>query len=217
MCTTWRSIISRIRASSALGEPSTCQLQVDTYFQANPNLESEQSTQFSIGAVWDPLEWLDVRKPEVAAMIPPMGAPAPQPNLDGVDGVSLIRAERFRQIEEEGWTAEHDDMSFHDGELQRAAAAYVLFGMKIYRIPIGLARNMQGMISVIWPWDKIRFKPVSSIPSVEKYGVGATVRTLVKAGALIAAEIDQQLRRRPQVNEAEAPCEPPPPQTKVAE
>ncbi|KFN47345.1 hypothetical protein N790_07925 [Arenimonas malthae CC-JY-1] len=45
---------------AALGEPSTCQLQVDTYFQANPNLESEQSTQFSIGAVWDPLEWLDV-------------------------------------------------------------------------------------------------------------------------------------------------------------
>src|SRR5690606_17371475 len=45
---------------AALGEPSTCQLQVDTYFQANPNLESEQSTQFSVGLVWDPLEWLDV-------------------------------------------------------------------------------------------------------------------------------------------------------------
>ena len=45
---------------AALGEPSTCQLQVDTYFQANPNLASEQSTQFSVGAVWDPLEWLDL-------------------------------------------------------------------------------------------------------------------------------------------------------------
>ena len=45
---------------AALGEPSTCQLQVDTYFQANPNLESEQSTQYSVGLVWDPLEWLDV-------------------------------------------------------------------------------------------------------------------------------------------------------------
>ncbi|KFL36030.1 TonB-dependent receptor plug domain-containing protein [Arenimonas donghaensis] len=43
----------------ALGQPSTCQLQVDTYFQANAELESEQSTQFSIGAVWDPLAWLD--------------------------------------------------------------------------------------------------------------------------------------------------------------
>jgi len=44
----------------ALGAPSTCQLQVDTYFQANPNLSSEQSTQYSVGFVWDPLEWLDV-------------------------------------------------------------------------------------------------------------------------------------------------------------
>jgi len=43
----------------ALGQPTNCQLQVDTYFQANPQLESEQSTQFSVGAVWDPLEWLD--------------------------------------------------------------------------------------------------------------------------------------------------------------
>ncbi|MBY4597437.1 TonB-dependent receptor [bacterium BD-1] len=45
---------------AAVGEPSTCQLQVNTYFQANPNLSSEQSTQFSVGAVWDPLEWLDL-------------------------------------------------------------------------------------------------------------------------------------------------------------
>ena len=43
----------------ALGQPANCQLQVDTFFQANPELESEQSTQFSVGAVWDPLEWLD--------------------------------------------------------------------------------------------------------------------------------------------------------------
>jgi len=45
---------------AALGEPTSCQLQVDTYFQANPNLASEQSTQYSVGFVWDPLEWLDV-------------------------------------------------------------------------------------------------------------------------------------------------------------
>lgn len=47
------------QSCAALGEPTTCQLQVNTFFQANPELESEQSRQFSVGAVWDPLEWLD--------------------------------------------------------------------------------------------------------------------------------------------------------------
>ncbi|MFY2762936.1 TonB-dependent receptor plug domain-containing protein [Arenimonas sp. MALMAid1274] len=44
----------------ALGQPSTCQLQVDTFFAANPDLDSENSTQYSVGVVWDPLEWLDI-------------------------------------------------------------------------------------------------------------------------------------------------------------
>ena len=44
----------------ALGQPSTCQLQVDTYFTSNPNLGSEHSKQYSIGVVYDPFEWLDL-------------------------------------------------------------------------------------------------------------------------------------------------------------
>lgn len=44
----------------ALGEPTNCQLQVDTFFSANPDLASEQSKQFSIGVVYDPFEWLDM-------------------------------------------------------------------------------------------------------------------------------------------------------------
>jgi iron complex outermembrane receptor protein len=44
----------------ALGAPEDCELQVDTFFLANPNLNSEQSTQWSVGFVWDPLEWLDI-------------------------------------------------------------------------------------------------------------------------------------------------------------
>ena len=35
-------------------------IQVDTWYIANPNLESEQSTQFSIGAIYSPFDWLDV-------------------------------------------------------------------------------------------------------------------------------------------------------------
>jgi len=42
------------------GAASTCSLQVDTYYISNPDLGSEQSTQYSVGFVWDPLEWLDV-------------------------------------------------------------------------------------------------------------------------------------------------------------
>ena len=45
---------------TALGQPTTCQLQVDTYFAANPNLSSEQSKQWSVGVVYDPFEWLDL-------------------------------------------------------------------------------------------------------------------------------------------------------------
>src|SRR5690606_38642010 len=45
---------------AALGQPSTCRSQVDTYFIANPSLSSEQSDQFSVGVVYDPVEWLDL-------------------------------------------------------------------------------------------------------------------------------------------------------------
>ncbi|RYG97980.1 MAG: TonB-dependent receptor, partial [Alphaproteobacteria bacterium] len=45
---------------AAAGRPSTCQLQVDTYFTANPGLASEQSKQWSVGVVYDPFEWLDL-------------------------------------------------------------------------------------------------------------------------------------------------------------
>ena len=36
------------------------EVQVDTYFIANPGLGSEQSDQWSVGAVWDATDWLDL-------------------------------------------------------------------------------------------------------------------------------------------------------------
>jgi iron complex outermembrane receptor protein len=36
-----------------------CQTQVDTYVIANPNLDSEQSDQFSVGMAWAPYDWLN--------------------------------------------------------------------------------------------------------------------------------------------------------------
>lgn len=90
-------------------------------------------------------------------------------------GIEMIALERQRQIEEEEWTAEHDD-SHIDGEMARAAACYaypILPGP--HDLPIG------------WPpeWDAGWWKP-SADP----------IRNLQKAGALIAAEIDRHLRAK---------------------
>ncbi|HRF83455.1 MAG: TonB-dependent receptor [Xanthomonadales bacterium] len=48
------------KSCAAQAQPSTCQLQVDTYFIANPSLSSEQSDQYSVGFVYDPTDWLDL-------------------------------------------------------------------------------------------------------------------------------------------------------------
>lgn len=94
-------------------------------------------------------------------------------------GIELIDDERKRQVESEGWTPEHDD-EHEDGELVFAAVAYAL--------PRDKGENPFDEITPNpWPWDPISFKP----------GDGTTVgrvRELVKAGALIAAEIDRLQR-----------------------
>ncbi|MDW8480174.1 MAG: TonB-dependent receptor [Xanthomonadales bacterium] len=44
----------------AFGLPDTCQTQVTTYVIANPNLDAEDSKQWSIGFAWDPFDWLNL-------------------------------------------------------------------------------------------------------------------------------------------------------------
>ena len=85
-------------------------------------------------------------------------------------GVELIAAERTRQIEVEGFTLEHDHQ--HDeGAIAAAAACYALY-------------NWSRTDSVrLWPWDWECWKPSDD-----------HIRNLVKAGALIAAEIDRLQR-----------------------
>lgn len=93
-------------------------------------------------------------------------------------GVELIAAERQRQVEQEGWTPEHDD-EHKDGALAQAAGCYAL----------GYALHAQGHgkpdVPAPWPWDRDWWKPTPADP----------VRQLVKAGALIAAEIDRLQRQ----------------------
>lgn len=90
-----------------------------------------------------------------------------------MNGIDLIKQERERQIEKEGWTAEHDD-EHTNGELIGAAVWYALF-----RHPQDYKR---GYGYLFWPWQKVWQKPTNP------------VRDLAKAGALIAAEIDRLQR-----------------------
>lgn len=94
-------------------------------------------------------------------------------------GAELIAAERQRQQDAEGWTPEHDDE--HDlSELTRAALVYAkLASLQACDPDAPIPPDPQG-----WPWRFYWWKP-----SHEPIG------NLVKAGALIAAEIDRIQRR----------------------
>lgn len=89
-----------------------------------------------------------------------------------------VLAERQRQVEAEGWTAEHDD-KHSDGEMARAAAAYAVFAGEPKQFT-ALAQWMRHAIPSLWPWSAEWWKPSSD-----------NRRNLVKAGALILAEIER--------------------------
>lgn len=96
-------------------------------------------------------------------------------------GVEMIAAERQRQIEEEGWTEEHD-AQYTWGTLATAGAVYALPG------PIREQRILdRSLRRILWPFGEEWWKPsdMGEEPAIRR------VRELVKAGALIAAEIDK--------------------------
>lgn len=97
-----------------------------------------------------------------------------------MNGAELIAAERRRQVEAEGWTPEHDDE--HQGNaLAWAGRCYI----DAATIPAG-QREFVTRPPLNWPWDASWWKPDID-----------PIRNLVKAGALIAAEIDRLQRAAP--------------------
>ena len=99
-------------------------------------------------------------------------------------GSERIRFERWRQLVFKGFSFDHDDRHV-DGELAMAALAYVNAGLVSQcrpntRVVLSLPNNALG-----WPWGRSEWKP-SDDP----------IENLVRAGALIAAEIDRLLRLR---------------------
>lgn len=98
----------------------------------------------------------------------------------GGDGVFRIQNERRRQVEVEGWTPEHDDE--HDAcEMVMAAGCYAWHA-------VGQVNGVCWPDDALdvpgeWPWHPDWWKPDLD-----------PIRNLVRAAALIAAEIDRLQR-----------------------
>ncbi len=91
------------------------------------------------------------------------------------DGAEMIRAERRRQMDVEGYTAEHD--AEHDlGELTAAAICYLL--QVLWQVSQG---ELEISTTQFWPWELESWKPSGDVE-----------RNLVRAGALICADIDRR-------------------------
>lgn len=93
-------------------------------------------------------------------------------------GIDLIAKERQRQTDKEGWSAEHDD-SYDNFQLSDAAICYANCGAGG-----PFSHPTTGRPPPLWPWSHWWWKP-SPDP----------IANLVKAGALIAAEIDRLQRK----------------------
>ena len=120
-----------------------------------------------------------------AASYKPKNAPSQR-------GIFLIAQERARQIEVEGYTPEND-ARLADGQLAIAAACYALADLptKVWK----RKKLSKGGIAFEDGW------PLN--PEVDKREKGDRLKNLIKAGALIAAEIDR-IKRQEETTKAAA-------------
>ncbi|WP_109150399.1 hypothetical protein [Azospirillum sp. TSO5] len=101
-----------------------------------------------------------------------------------MSAINDIAAERRRQIDAEGWSVEHDDDN-SEGQMAAAAATYAWIASFDDARRAEASTNSRGgyinLLRYIWPrdWAIKWFKPTNPR------------RDLVKAGALIAAEIER--------------------------
>ncbi|MEC4595492.1 hypothetical protein [Burkholderia vietnamiensis] len=97
-----------------------------------------------------------------------LATPLPEPRAEATAAARDVLCERRRQAEQEGWTPEHDE-KHRDHELSCAAGCYA---MHTLAYPAGDPPPA-------WPWAADWWKPTTHR------------RNLVKAGALILAEIEK--------------------------
>jgi hypothetical protein len=93
--------------------------------------------------------------------------------------IDEIAAERRRQIEAEGWSPEHDDDHL-SGDLAVAGACYAMEGANM-----GDMYPRTNGVPDLWPWTDDTWKPKD------------TRRNLVRAAALIVAELERMDRFAP--------------------
>lgn len=93
-------------------------------------------------------------------------------------GVELIAQERERQVKKEKWDSAHDDRHT-DGSLAAAAATYALNAVESRSHEPVKRHVLAAAVNVLWPWHP------------QEHKVKSTKRNLVRAGALIAAELDR--------------------------
>jgi hypothetical protein len=103
---------------------------------------------------------------------------------------ALVGAERVRQVSAEGYSADHDD-AHNSGQLASAAACYAN-PYRLLVVPNRHSRAWDGVgvpapVPADWPWERASWKPCPD----------DRLRELVKAGALIVAELDRLQRLSP--------------------
>ncbi len=101
--------------------------------------------------------------------------------------VQWFCAERRRQVDIEGWSLEHDDL-YDAGEMAHAAGCYAIAAIR----PANDRRMGLGYPPDHWPWEVRWWKPADPLTM------------LVKAGALLIAEVERLERRGESRAEAEA-------------
>ena len=115
---------------------------------------------------------------------------------DSKTGIELIAEERSRQVSAEGYDAAHDD-EHGDGDLAWAAVCYAAPD-RVFR-----RKSYPGGVAFLdpWPWSQHddRRPYIGNLPGFAPAGSEERLRLLVKAGALIAAEIDRMQRARRKV------------------
>lgn len=99
-------------------------------------------------------------------------------------GIELIAEERQRQIEKEGWTMEHDIFEHRYGQLVDAAVSYALTEEERKKL-CHLVKADED-VPPTRPFGKEHWKPCPH----------DRIKELVKAGALIAAEIEDLKTRK---------------------
>lgn len=124
----------------------------------------------------------------------PQAAPSGETGASATAALRDVVAERARHTSVEGWTAEHDD-THHAGEMADAAACYAATGRVFFADHHNVGRGYEAFTTYrdAWPWADKWWKPKNRR------------RDLVRAGALILAEIER-LDRQEQEGAAPVPA-----------